>query len=78
MSAPPSDPPPTDDDKYELLVSCRYGDLEDVQAFVKKFGASALGEARDENGNTILHMVCANGHLGEHRSRGLPYPLGTI
>jgi uncharacterized protein len=56
---------PSDDDKEELLSSCRYGDLEDVQEFVRRFGPEPLGEVRDENGNTILHMVCGNGHQGE-------------
>lgn len=55
----------SDDDKADLLLSCRYGDLEDVQAFVTTHGPSPLAEIRDDNGNTILHMACANGHLGE-------------
>lgn len=54
------------DDKDDLLLACRYGDLEDVQSFVKEHGASSLTDIRDENGNCILHMICANGHLGEH------------
>jgi ankyrin repeat protein len=57
---------PTDDDNDDLLSSCRYGDLDDVQDFVKKFGQESLAEVRDANGNNILHMVCGNGHLGEH------------
>jgi hypothetical protein len=57
--------PPTDDDKDDLLSSCRYGDLDEVQDFVKKFGQESLAEVRDANDNTILHMVCGNGHLGE-------------
>ncbi|KAF5326541.1 hypothetical protein D9611_000182 [Ephemerocybe angulata] len=52
-----------DDDRDELLLSCRYGDLEDVQAFVAKYGSDALPSVRDDNQNTILHMVSANGHL---------------
>ncbi|GJJ08258.1 hypothetical protein Clacol_002468 [Clathrus columnatus] len=52
----------TAEDKEELLLSCRYGDIEEVQQFVVKFGAESLEGARDENGNTALHMVCANGH----------------
>ncbi|KAH9485622.1 Ankyrin repeat-containing protein P16F5.05c [Psilocybe cubensis] len=54
---------PSDDDKSEVLLSCRYGDLEDVQDYVNKFGAPSLTDVRDENKNTILHMICANGHL---------------
>ena len=55
---------PTSDDNEELLLSCRYGDLEDIQLFVDKFGSDPLNEVRDEGGNTVLHMVCANGHTG--------------
>ena len=57
-------PTPTADDNEELLLSCRYGDLDDVRAFVEKFGAEAAAAARDENGNTVLHMTSANGHEG--------------
>ncbi|KAF4620447.1 hypothetical protein D9613_000942 [Agrocybe pediades] len=53
----------SDEDKDELFLSCRYGDLEDVQTFVTQHGAAALNDLRDENGNCVLHMVCANGHL---------------
>ncbi|KAF8963628.1 cytoplasmic protein [Flammula alnicola] len=53
----------SDDDKDDLLLACRYGDLEDVQTFVKQHGSSSLPDIRDDNGNSILHMVCANGHL---------------
>ncbi|QRV98056.1 ankyrin repeats [Ceratobasidium sp. AG-Ba] len=53
---------PTNDDYEDLLLSCRYGDIDDVRAFVEKFGQEAVAAARDENGNTVLHMTCANGH----------------
>ncbi|KAI0364955.1 ankyrin, partial [Pilatotrama ljubarskyi] len=53
---------PTQEDLEEILLSCRYGDLEDIQQFVDKFGSDALATARDDNGNTILHMVAGNGH----------------
>jgi len=56
---------PSDDDKEDVFVACRYGDLEDVQLFVTKFGHSSLSDVRDENGNSILHMVSGNGHTGE-------------
>ncbi|KDQ12845.1 hypothetical protein BOTBODRAFT_56404 [Botryobasidium botryosum FD-172 SS1] len=62
-TAPTTAPTPTEEAREELLLSCRYGDLDDVQAFVASFGPSALGEIRDENGNTVLHMVAGNGHL---------------
>lgn len=56
--------PPTDGETDDLLLSCRYGDLEDIQEFVKKFGTQPVAEIRDENDNCVLHMVCGNGHLG--------------
>lgn len=55
---------PTEEDKEELLLSCRYGDLEDIQTFVNKFGPDPLNDVRDESGNCVLHMVAANGHTG--------------
>ncbi|KAF7980143.1 hypothetical protein HWV62_39587 [Athelia sp. TMB] len=53
---------PTEEEKEEILLSCRYGDLEDIQAFVSKYGPQPLSDLRDEHGNTILHMICGNGH----------------
>ncbi|TFY64329.1 hypothetical protein EVJ58_g2704 [Rhodofomes roseus] len=53
---------PTADDIEELLLSCRYGDLEDVQQFADRFGRDPLNDARDERGNTVLHMAAGNGH----------------
>ncbi|KAG5642210.1 hypothetical protein DXG03_003402 [Asterophora parasitica] len=53
----------TDEDKDEILLAGRYGDLEDIREFVSKFGAEPLAEIRDENDNSVLHMVCGNGHL---------------
>ncbi|KAI0326064.1 cytoplasmic protein [Cubamyces sp. BRFM 1775] len=53
---------PTQEDFEELLLACRYGDVEDIQQFVDKFGPDALALARDDNGNTVLHMVAGNGH----------------
>ncbi|CAG7854910.1 SubName: Full=Uncharacterized protein {ECO:0000313/EMBL:KIM31322.1}; Flags: Fragment [Serendipita indica DSM 11827] len=54
---------PSHDELEDLMLSCRYGDLEDVQTFVDRFGWTPLDEVRDESGNTILHMICGNGHL---------------
>ncbi|KAF9235244.1 hypothetical protein BU15DRAFT_64994 [Melanogaster broomeanus] len=54
----------SDTDKEDLLLSCRYGDLQDVQDFVTKFGSDAASDVQDENGNTVLHMTCGNGHTG--------------
>lgn len=77
----------TPDDIAELLLSCRYGDTEDIQHFITRFGPAPLNDARDDNHNTVLHMVCANGHTGKpsrlvprapHRLRGRhknPNPL---
>ncbi|KAL5512464.1 hypothetical protein ACEPAG_3117 [Sanghuangporus baumii] len=53
---------PSPDEIEELLLDCRYGDLDCVCGFVERFGAEALMEARDERGNTALHMCVANGH----------------
>jgi len=65
----------TEDVKDELILSCRYGDLEEVQAFVKEYTADVLPEIRDDNGNCVLHMISANGHLGE---KFLPETIITI
>ena len=56
--------PPTDEELEELLLSCRYGDLDDIKQFIERFGAQCLSIARDDNGNTGLHMAAANGHEG--------------
>ncbi|TCD62708.1 hypothetical protein EIP91_006533 [Steccherinum ochraceum] len=53
---------PTQEDKEELLLSCRYGDLEDIQVFVNKFGSEPVNDIHDDTGNCVLHMVAANGH----------------
>ena len=58
--------PIPDDVKEDTLLACRYGELEDVQAFVEKYGQGSIPEINDENGNTILHMASANGHAGKH------------
>jgi len=57
-------PPPTQEDIEELLLIARYGELDELKSFIEKFGTKPLTDARDEDGNTILHMVCGNGHLG--------------
>ena len=63
--APPT-PVPSDDDKAEFLLSCRYGELDDVRRFVDTFGAElALTGVKDTNANTPLHMVAGNGHEGK-------------
>lgn len=59
---------PTDDEKDELLLSCRYGDIDDLRQFVETYGQEVLASVRDENGNGVLHMVAGNGHVGEYDS----------
>ncbi|KAG8992778.1 hypothetical protein FRB90_000905 [Tulasnella sp. 427] len=56
-------PRPTNDDLEDLLLSCRYGDIDDVKLFVTEFDKEAVATVRDGNGNTVLHMTCGNGHL---------------
>ncbi|WVF68513.1 hypothetical protein IAT40_003280 [Kwoniella sp. CBS 6097] len=58
-----SRPTPTAEEVEEILLSARYGELNEIKEFVDKFGAESLGSARDERGNTVLHMCCGNGHL---------------
>jgi len=55
---------PTPEDTEELLLITRYGELDELKSFIEKFGTKPLVDARDEDGNTVLHMVCGNGHLG--------------
>lgn len=55
---------PTAEQAEDVLLSCRYGELDEVKEFVETFGAQAIVDARDERGNTVLHMCCGNGHLG--------------
>ncbi|KAI6100599.1 ankyrin repeat-containing domain protein [Pisolithus sp. B1] len=65
------------EENEELLLSCRYGDLKDVQDFVIRYGAPALADARDDHGNNVLHMTCANGHVDvlEYLLPLVPSPL---
>lgn len=70
MAITPS-PPPTPDDLEELLLITRYGELDELKSFIEKFGTNPLVQARDEDGNTVLHMVCGNGHLGARPIHGL-------
>jgi ankyrin repeat protein len=56
---------PSPDEIEDLLLSCRYGDLDDVKTFIDNFGTSPFNSSRDEHGNTILHMASANGHTGK-------------
>jgi hypothetical protein len=56
---------PTPDELEDLVLSARFGDLEDVQAFADAHGWEAAAAARDDRGNSALHMACGNGHVGE-------------
>jgi hypothetical protein len=56
---------PSQEEVEDFLLSCRYGELEEVQAFVEKFGDEALENARDDRGNSAVHMCCGNGHIGK-------------
>ena len=47
------------DDLSEYLESARYGDLDDVRAFLD---AGAPVNFCDEHRSTALHFACANGH----------------
>ncbi|SCV67472.1 BQ2448_5083 [Microbotryum intermedium] len=56
---------PSPEEISELLLCSRYGDEEDLQemqAFVAKYGSGWLAKAKDERGNTCLHLSGANGH----------------
>ena len=55
---------PTEEETEDFLLSCRYGEVDEVKAFAEKYGWDTVSEARDERGNTALHMCCGNGHLG--------------
>ena len=57
-------PSPSPEDLEDLLLIARYGELDELKSFIEKFGTKPLTDARDEDGNTVLHMVCGNGHLG--------------
>ncbi|KAF8434306.1 cytoplasmic protein [Boletus edulis BED1] len=53
---------PTENHKQDLLLSCRFGDLDDVQHFINTFPHESLDGVQDDNGNSVLHMTAANGH----------------
>jgi hypothetical protein len=55
---------PTAEQIEDVFLSCRYGELDEVKEFVAAHGWAPLVEARDERGNTALHMCSGNGHLG--------------
>ncbi|KAM0756061.1 hypothetical protein T439DRAFT_320751 [Meredithblackwellia eburnea MCA 4105] len=57
---------PTAEELEELIQCARYGeqeDLDDMVTFVAKYGNDYLATAKDDRGNSCLHMACANGHI---------------
>ncbi|KAF8256730.1 hypothetical protein EI94DRAFT_1763305 [Lactarius quietus] len=65
---------PAHEDTDDLLLSCRYGDLDDLKSFLQRFGPDSVADARDENGNTVLHMASANGHIGGFATKQMKPP----
>jgi ankyrin repeat protein len=57
------------EEQEDFLLSCRYGDLDDVKIYLDKFGSDNLLSIRDDNGSTCLHMAAGNGHNGMHHPR---------
>lgn len=58
----------TSDQIDELLLSARYGDLEDLQSTLSPLLSSSssselLSGIKNEDSNTLLHYASANGHL---------------
>ena len=75
-------PDPTPEEVEDFLLSCRYGEVEEVKQFGEQYGWDEVVKARDERGNTALHMCCGNGHVGRSlhqifllRTRRLPFSL---
>ena len=64
-------PSPTEEDQEDLLLSCRFGDLHDIQHFIATFSPDVLNAIIDDNGNSVLHMAAANGHARESPT---PFP----
>jgi ankyrin repeat protein len=51
-------------EKEDFLLSCRYGELDEVKEYLSKFDTENLLSIRDDNGSTCLHMCAGNGHDG--------------
>jgi ankyrin repeat protein len=51
----------TDEDREDFVLAARYGDLDDVKAYMAQ--GINVG-VKDNNGNTAMHMASANGHTG--------------
>ncbi|TIA93608.1 hypothetical protein E3P99_00007 [Wallemia hederae] len=50
-------------DQEEVIFAARLNEVEEVEEAVKEYGVDAVLNARDERGNSMLHMVSANNHL---------------
>ena len=50
-------------DQEEVIFAARLNEVEEVEEAVKEYGVDAVLSARDERGNSMLHMVSANNHL---------------
>lgn len=62
-----SQPKPSSDELEDVLLSCRYGELPELQTFIETFGVGIFVEGvKDERGTTGLHYICGNGHQGAH------------
>ena len=59
----------TSDQIDDLLLSARYGDLEDLESVLSPLFASSaaptelLASIKNDDANTLLHYAAANGHL---------------
>lgn len=67
-------PLPSEEELEDIILSARYGELDEIEQFVANFGIQHLVDARDDRGNGCLHMAAANGHNGacaHHHSPGM-------
>ena len=62
VSLPAQLTPPSEDDLEDIILSARYGELNELKQFIIEFGIDALADAKDGRGNGCLHMAAANGH----------------
>jgi uncharacterized protein len=54
----------SEEEEEDFLLSCRYGELDEVKRYIQKFGRDRLLSISDENGSNCLHMSAGNGHDG--------------
>jgi hypothetical protein len=55
---------PSEEELEDIVLSARYGELDELRQVVDKLGKDALVDAADSNGNGPLHMAAGNGHEG--------------